>query len=298
MTRPGIQPTRPGEVRSRPPAAVLGTAVVITLVAWALVACGQGQEDPSGPTSWRGPCPTVPVDQQRAEGIETLHAFGEGDGSVAHGTVRGSLEEVRGTLAVGPDGSRAYGTSRTGGSADAGLIFSFDADSGYGVVHEFGPGPSNGERPTEGPLVVAEGRLWGLTAAGGVASEGVAFSVAPDGSDFRVHHAFEGGSDGSRPIGPLVPEGTWLYGLTSEGGRFGLGTVFRVSTQGEGYELLASFGGSDTGAHPYGRLTVDSAAGSLYGFTAAGGENDPSCDLGLGTLFRLAFPGGSQDSSG
>ncbi len=269
---------------------------MVAVLALVLAACGQGGEGGSGPqgiTAGGQPCPAVPVDEQRAEGIETLHAFDGTDGVIPYDDAMLHLDEPRGRLVIGPDGSTVYGMTRQGGSADAGVIFSFDPGSrAYQVVHEFGPGPSNGEQPTEGSLVVAEGRLWGLTALGGVSNDGVVFSIAPDGSDFRVHHAFEDESDGALPLGSLTQEGSWLYGLTFEGGRWGLGTVFRVSTQGEGYELLASFGGSQTGAHPYGQLIVDADAGYLYGITGNGGEHDPSCELALGTVFRLPLPGG------
>ena len=56
-----------------------------------------------------------------------------------------------------------------------------------------------------------------------------------------------------------------LYGTTSAGGGAGLGTVFKVNTDGSGSSVLKEFIGSD-GAKPYAGLTL--SGGTLYGTTA------------------------------
>jgi uncharacterized repeat protein (TIGR03803 family) len=71
-----------------------------------------------------------------------------------------------------------------------------------------------------------------------------------------------------------------IYGTTSIGGEFNMGTVFRLDVGSSVPRTLWSFQGSD-GHAPVGDLIVD-ALGNLYGVTAVGGEHDD------GTVFRLS----------
>src|SRR5262249_36825020 len=123
------------------------------------------------------------------------------------------------------------------------------------------------------------------------------------GSGFAVLHDFANGTDGQKPIGGLVTDGAgFLYGTTSFGGSAGLGTVFKLKTDGTGDTTLHpfSFRASD-GKTPYGTLVLD-GAGFLYGTTLDG----PS---GKGTVFKMKtdgtgfvllhiFQGGASDGNG
>jgi uncharacterized repeat protein (TIGR03803 family) len=75
--------------------------------------------------------------------------------------------------------------------------------------------------------------LYGMTAFGGTANQGIIFKLAKDGSSFTVLHNFGDGSvpnDGDDPIGTLiVGTDSNLYGVTQLGGSAGFGTVFRTS---------------------------------------------------------------------
>jgi uncharacterized repeat protein (TIGR03803 family) len=213
---------------------------------------------------------------------EVAHSFSGPDGAEPFGRVTRS----------GP--RTLYGMTTSGGSADAGVVFAYDPVAiDLRVLHEFGPGPANGERPHHGKLVGGPGNapVWGLTEAGGAHGRGVLFSVAPDGSAFQVHHSFGAEpTDAAGPRGSLTRVGEQLYGLSSEGGRWGLGSVFRIGDDGRGYEVVASFGGSEAGAFPHDSLTAvqqEDGGSSLYGMASSGGSNDPGCQLRLGTVFRL-----------
>ena len=74
-----------------------------------------------------------------------------------------------------------------------------------------------------------------------------------------------------------------IYGTTTDGGQYGLGTVFGlVAPVGEGpytEKILWSFNGTD-GADPLGDLILDSA-GNLYGTTFRGGSS------GAGVVFEV-----------
>ena len=80
----------------------------------------------------------------------------------------------------------------------------------------------------------------------------------PGGSAGRVSPLLQG-SDGR------------LYGLTSAGGTSNMGTIFGLSTNGDGYAEILSFTVTN-GSAPSGRL-FEGADGSLYGTTSAGGAN-------------------------
>ena len=71
---------------------------------------------------------------------------------------------------------------------------------------------------------------------------------------------------GANPYGSLTLSGSTLYGMTSEGGAYGAGTIFQINTDGTGYKVLYSFGSvANDGAYPYGSLTLSGT--TLYGMT-------------------------------
>jgi len=77
--------------------------------------------------------------------------------------------------------------------------------------------------------------------------------------------------------------GGTLYGLTEQGGNTNNeGTLFRVNTNGTGYQVLLPFSGLPDGANPTDRLLL--AGGYLYG-TATIGSTVSGEDWG--TVFRV-----------
>jgi uncharacterized repeat protein (TIGR03803 family) len=89
------------------------------------------------------------------------------------------------------------------------------------------------------------------------------------------------GTDGAQPDAPLVQgiDGNF-YGVTTEGGADGFGTIFRVTPQGT-LTTLHNFHGSDGG---YADWLIQATDGNLYGTTLTG----PS---GLGTVFKITLEG-------
>lgn len=94
--------------------------------------------------------------------------------------------------------------------------------------------------------------------------------------------------DGSYPTAGLVVDRRGnLYGTTKEGGAYGDGTVFEITSAGA-EKILYSFGSqSDDGMAPVAGLVFDTA-GDLYGTTFAGGV------YGYGTVFELT-PAGTEN---
>jgi uncharacterized repeat protein (TIGR03803 family) len=78
-----------------------------------------------------------------------------------------------------------------------------------------------------------------------------------------------------------------MYGMTSQGGAYGDGTIFSIATTGGALTTLLSFsgtGGATPGAYPQGGLTLSADGSTLYGMTENGGAyND-------GVVFSLSVP--------
>ncbi|MDD5559066.1 choice-of-anchor tandem repeat GloVer-containing protein [Candidatus Methylomirabilis sp.] len=209
-------------------------------------------------------------------GYTVLHSFGGvGDGSQSWAG-----------LIQGADGA-LYGTTVGGGSGGLGTVFKLNADgSGYTILHSFVGGGADGRGPQAGLIQGADGALYGTTYEGGSSNLGTVFKLNADGSSYTVLHHFAGGvTDGSQSWAGLI-QGTdgALYGTTELGGSSGLGTVFKLTTNGSGFTLLHTFvSGSADGAYPLAGL-IQGADGALYGTTWGGGA-------GVGTVFKLTTNG-------
>jgi uncharacterized repeat protein (TIGR03803 family) len=72
---------------------------------------------------------------------------------------------------------------------------------------------------------------------------GTVFRVT-DSGELTVLHTFTGGADGSRPVGPPVraADGNF-YGVASQGGEFGCGTIYRIDPSGA-FTLVHAFTGN------------------------------------------------------
>src|ERR1035437_7651998 len=69
---------------------------------------------------------------------------------------------------------------------------------------------------------------------------------------------FAGTTNGSHPyFGSLVADGTFLCGMTYDGGTNTYGTIFKIKTDGTGYVKLLDFAGASNGQYPTGSLIFD-----------------------------------------
>ena len=176
------------------------------------------------------------------------------------------------------DGTFLYGMTSQGGINNMGTIFKIMPDgSGYIKLLDFA-GAANGSNPT-GSLITDGTFLYGMTGDEGIVGLGTLFKIMPDGSGYIKLLDFAGAANGSNPTGSLITDGTFLYGMTTLGGLFNLGTVFKVMPDGSGYVKLLDFAGAANGRNPYGDLISDGTF--LYGMTTFGGVND------MGTIFKF-----------
>jgi uncharacterized repeat protein (TIGR03803 family) len=181
-------------------------------------------------------------------------------------------------------GSVMYGMTWRGGTNDIGVIFKINQDgTGYTRLLDF-DGVSTGAYPN-GALLLSGSVLYGMTYNGGTNNLGVLFRINTDGTGFNRLLDFDGSNHGSGPVGSLTISGSVLYGLTMEGGSDGLGTLFKINSDGSGYNKFHEFDGTATGASPYGSLTLSGSV--LYGMTNKGGRSDH------GVIFKINTDGNS-----
>lgn len=140
---------------------------------------------------------------------------------------------------------------------------------------------------------------------------GSLFSVALDGSEFRVEHAFtrlddkaRTNADGYHPYGTLaVGPDRRLFGVAQMGGspraepgEVGYGVLFAFDPQLGGLEVLHTFGSEARavdGEYPMGAVAID-VAGNVFGTTKGGGATSTGTvwEWSPGGAFRFApLPG-------
>jgi uncharacterized repeat protein (TIGR03803 family) len=180
------------------------------------------------------------------------------------------------------DGTYLYGMTSDGGAYDNGTIFKLLLNgTGFTKIFDF-DATKNGRWP-DGSLVYDGTFLYGMTGSGGIKDLGIMFKIMPDGSGFTKLLDFDGTTTGGNPHGSLISDHIYMYGMTSVGGAYGNGTIFKISPNGNGYMTLLNFDGKDNGRGPQGSLIFDN--GYLYGMTKVGGVDD------IGTVFRIGSDG-------
>ena len=129
-----------------------------------------------------------------------------------------------------------YGTTGGGGTSENGTIFELTKKGTVIVLHNF-TGGADGAGPYGGIIRDTKGNLYGTTfqgagsGCGGIGC-GTVYEVDPAGN-FTVLHTFTGKADGGQPDSSLVLDKHGvLYGTTSIGGKYDVGTVFVLTPQG------------------------------------------------------------------
>jgi uncharacterized repeat protein (TIGR03803 family) len=107
-------------------------------------------------------------------------------------------------------------------------------------------------------------------------------------SSYQMLHSFGYGTDGAKPVADLIDVKGTLYGTTREGGKYGDGTVFSITTSGTEH-VLHNFAGDPDGQYPLASL-VD-VNGTLYGTTSQGGTHSCASYTGCGTVFSISTKG-------
>ena len=155
----------------------------------------------------------------------------------------------------------------------------------FSVLYSFGSVANDGAYPL-GSLTLSGSTFYGMTNGIGdyADSSGTIFRINVDGTGYQVLYNFGSVNNGTNPQGDLTVSGSTLYGMTLGAGTRGSGTIFKINTDGTGYQVLHSFGSvPNDGSYPYGSLTLSGT--TLYGMTPSGGAN------GKGTIFQINTDG-------
>jgi len=183
-----------------------------------------------------------------------------------------------GDLMEASDGN-LIGMTSAGGDNDAGVIFSFDpATSAYTKLIDFDG--TNGRYPSGSLVQASDGRLYGMTDAGGSPGygSGVIFSYNLISSTYTKLRDFGKNNTGDHMAGALIKyQAKNLYGMTLEGGSYGVGTIFSYDVNTSVFTKIKDFDFTN-GASPKGNL-LRASDGKLYGTTSEGGSK------GLGVIF-------------
>jgi uncharacterized repeat protein (TIGR03803 family) len=180
-----------------------------------------------------------------------------------------------------------YGTTTTGGTRDAGVVFQLHPSNGgwtESVLYSF-TGHADGAYPQSGVVLDQAGNLYGTTLYGGL-QFGVVYKLSPHVSQWTESVLYEfqrSMNDGGDPVGGLIfDEAGNLYGATSSGGTFGVGVAYELTLSAGSwiYQTLHNFTfGGYEGGGPWDSLFRD-AVGNLYG-TQTYNPN------GQGNVFKL-----------
>jgi len=169
-----------------------------------------------------------------------------------------------------------YGLTYVGGSNGNGVLFSYNPLTGFDTVLLSFTG-ANGNNP-QGSLIQAfDGNLYGLTAGGGSAGQGVLFQYNPATYKDTVLLNFNG-ANGAGPSGSLVQAtDSNFYGITGNGGSNSAGVLFRFNHVTGKDTVLINLDAT-IGESPKGSL-IQATNGMLYGMGLLGGA------YSKGTLF-------------
>ncbi|MEP6683170.1 MAG: choice-of-anchor tandem repeat GloVer-containing protein [Parafilimonas sp.] len=160
--------------------------------------------------------------------------------------------EARGTLVQAADG-KLYGMTESGGSNNAGVIFSFNpVTSAYKKLFDFS---DDGSYPFGSLIQASDGKLYGMTELGGVNNKGVVFSFDPVTLFYTKLLDFNG-ANGSTPLGSLMQASDdKLYGMTNFGGSNNAGVAFSYDITTSTYTKLSDFTGNNGSGPEYTSFT-------------------------------------------
>lgn len=164
---------------------------------------------------------------------------------------------------------KLYGMTSGGGINNDGVIFEFDPSlSTYNKLFDFDD--TEGRLPRGNLMQAANGKLYGMTVAGGILNAGVLFEYDLATSNYTKKLDFDNGPLGSKPNGSLMKASNGLlYGMTTFGGANNQGVIFEYNRDSLKYRVLFDFSDS-TGYNAYGSL-FQATNGKLYGMSIYGG---------------------------
>ncbi len=184
-----------------------------------------------------------------------------------------------GTALAEASNGKLYGLTKEGGANDKGVLFEYDITTeDYTKKIDFN-GVYNGSKPYGALMLASNGKLYGVTAYGGVKDSGVLFEYDPSVNLYTKKFNFNYSATGFSPKGSLViASNNKLYGVAAYGGEYDKGVLFEYDPTTNSYAKKIDFDGTNKGSNPRSIILGDN--GKLYGLTFYGGAN------GMGVLFE------------
>ncbi len=193
-------------------------------------------------------------------------------------------------LILGSDGN-FYGVTTYGGPYLNGSLFKISPSGTLTTLYSFCAQSdcADGRVPASVLVQGSDGNFYGATYLGGANDRGTLFKITPTGTLTTLYSfcSQSGCTDGSYPQYAALaeaPDGVF-YGTTPEGGAYGEGLVFKITSAGK-FATVYSFcsqQGCPDGASPYASL-IQAPAGIFYGTTSGGSKV-------WGSIFKLAPSG-------
>jgi uncharacterized repeat protein (TIGR03803 family) len=204
----------------------------------------------------------------------------------------------QGGVILGTDGN-FYGTTNYGGTgttycgSGCGTIFKITPSGSLTTLHSFCIASSclDGYVPTSGLVQGSDGNFYGTAPTSGSFFQGSVYKITPTGTFTTLYDfcAEPGCADGEAPLAGLIQGANGnYYGTTADGGAFGRGEVFEITSTGT-LTVLHSFDLTD-GGDPTTKLVLDNN-GNYYGMTQGGGSSTACFDQACGTIFKMTASG-------
>ena len=187
-------------------------------------------------------------------------------------------------LIEGSDGM-LYGTTRYGGTEDAGTLFRITKFSfGYEVLKSFVPA-TEGQGPLAGVIEGRDGRLYGTLGEYGLGDAGAVYAINPDGTGFTILRSLVPSEGAGILAGVCQTSDGMLYVIASSEGANLKGSVMRFREDGSEFSVVQDFGTSPGSPSTGITALVEGSDGELYYTTALGGAFDD------GTVARMQKDG-------
>jgi uncharacterized repeat protein (TIGR03803 family) len=174
-----------------------------------------------------------------------------------------------------------FGTTTQGGFSLDGTIYEISGGQEF-VLYNFSG--RDGETPEGNLIIDPVDDLYGTTSNGGSNDSGTVFAFSAGGVLVQLYSFGDFKNDGIGPASSLVFQKGVLYGVTTEGGQYGWGTIFAVDIKTKTETVLYTFEGLKKGGTPVGGLVSD-GKGNLYGTASVGGSSHGN--TGDGVVFKL-----------
>jgi uncharacterized repeat protein (TIGR03803 family) len=175
---------------------------------------------------------------------------------------------------------KLYGITTSGGSAGGGVIYSFDpTTNSYTDLYSL-TAATDGTSAYGSLFQAADGKLYGMTSAGGGNNHGTIFSMDLGTNTFTKLFGF-GTTGGYQPMGGFTQGSNGLlYATAYAGGAYNGGAIFSFDLSSNTYMPLHHFNGATDGTSPHGDLMFGSN-GLLYGTASGGGASN------RGTIYNI-----------